>query len=268
MMEHIEDILICPKTRNRISLDFANSEVKVENTDISYPIKDGIIDFLPGVDDSISKAYDSRAYFYSDYVTSSNIFTKLLNLVFWGVASQYEFAQEILPFIPKYFDGILLDVPVGTGILTLEKYQKLPSARILAADYSLGMLLRAKQLYAKNGIENVTLVRGDVGNLPIADAKVDLCLSMNGFHAFPEKGLALGEIYRVLKSKGQFVGCFYISGERKLTDFLVRKRLAKGGSFTEPFYDESETLARFGEYFNINSKSSLKSYFHFDMEKK
>jgi uncharacterized protein YbaR (Trm112 family) len=43
-MECIEDVLICPKTRNRISLDFANSEVKVEKTDISYPIKDGVID--------------------------------------------------------------------------------------------------------------------------------------------------------------------------------------------------------------------------------
>ncbi|MEA3327852.1 MAG: methyltransferase domain-containing protein [Chloroflexota bacterium] len=267
-MECIEDILICPKTRNRISFDFANSEVKVKKTDISYPIKNGIIDFLPGVDDDISKAYDSRASFYSNYVTSSNIFTKLLNLVFWGVASQYEFAQEILPFIPEDFDGILLDVPVGTGILTLEKYRKLQGARIIAVDYSLGMLVRAKQLYAKNGIKNVTLVRGDVGNLPIDDAKVDLCLSMNGFHAFSEKDIALREIRRVLKSKGQFVGCFYICGKRRFTDFYVQNRLAKGGSFTAPFYDEVEALARFGEYFNINSKTNLKSYFHFDMEKK
>lgn len=267
-MECIEDILICPKTRNRISLDFANSEVKVEKTDISYPIKDGVIDFLPGVDDSISKAYDSRASFYSDYVTSSNILTKLLNLVLWGVASQYEFAQEILPFIPEDFDGILLDVPVGTGILTLEKYRKLQGARVIAVDYSLGMLLRAKQLYAKNGIKNVTLVRGDVGNLPIDNTKVDLCLSMNGFHAFSEKDIALREICRVLKSKGQFVGCFYIRGKRKFTDFYVQNRLAKGGSFTVPFYDEAETLTRFGEYFSINSKTNLKSYFHFDMEKK
>jgi ubiquinone/menaquinone biosynthesis C-methylase UbiE/uncharacterized protein YbaR (Trm112 family) len=267
-MERIEDILVCPKTRNRISFDFANSEVKVEKTDISYPIKDGIIDFLPGVDDSISKAYDSRASFYSDYVTSSNIFTKLLNMIFWGVASQYEFAQEILPFIPDGFNGVLLDVPVGTGILTLEKYRKLKGARIIAVDYSLGMLQRAKQIHAKNGVVNVTLVRADVGNLPIDDAKVDLCLSMNGFHAFPEKDIALREIFRVLKSNRQFVGCFYIRGKRKFTDFYIQNRLAKGGSFTAPFDDEVETLARFGEYFNINSKTILESYFHFNMEKK
>lgn len=267
-MECIEDILICPKTRNKLSFDFANSEVKVDKTDISYPIVDGIIDFLPGVDDSISKAYDSRASFYSDYVTSSNIFTKVLNLIFWGIANQNEFAQEILPFIPENFDGILLDVPVGTGILTLEKYRKLHGARIIAVDYSLGMLLRAKQLYAKNGIKNVTLVRGDVGNLPLDDAKVNLCLSMNGFHAFSDKDLALREICRILKSKGQFIGCFYIQGKRKFTDFYIRNRLAKGGSFTAPFYDEAETLARFGEYFNINSKTNLESYFHFNMEKK
>ena len=267
-MADIENILICPKTRNRISFDFAHSEVKVEKTNMSYPITDGVIDFLPGVDDSISKAYDSRASFYSDYVTSSNILAKLLNLLFWGVASQYAFAQEILPFIPEDFDGILLDVPVGTGILTLEKYWKLQGARIIAVDYSLGMLLRAKQLYAQNGIKNVTLVRGDVGNLPIDDAKVNLCLSMNGFHAFPEKELALREICRVLKSKGQFVGCFYIHGKRKFTDFFVQNRLAKNGSFAAPFYDEAEALARLGEYFHINSTSNLQSYFHFDMEKK
>ncbi|MEW5814648.1 MAG: methyltransferase domain-containing protein [Spirochaetota bacterium] len=267
-MESLEDILICPKTGKRISFDFENSEVKVKETDISYPIRDGIIGFLPTIEDRISKAYNSRASSYNHYITSSNMYWKLLNLIFWGLARHRGYTREVLACIPDDFEGVLLDVPVGTGILTLEKYMKLKKARIIALDYSFNMLLRAKQLYAENGIMNVTLVRGDVGNLPIDDAKVDLCLSMNGFHAFAEKDLALREIWRVLRHSGRFTGCFYISGKRKLTDFLVRNTLSKRGAFAAPFYDEAEALSRFDEYFNIQSTANLKSFFYFDMEKK
>jgi SAM-dependent methyltransferase len=264
----IEDILICPKTKNRISFDPAKSEVKVENTDIAYPVRNGIIDFLPGVDDGITKAYNTRSSIYNAYVTSSNLLARLANLAIWGVGSQYEFAQRILPFIPEDFNGILLDVPVGTGILTLEKYRRLPRATIIAVDYSLGMLSSAQRLYAQHGLKQVTLVRADVGNLPIDDAKVDLCLSMNGFHAFPGKDAALREIRRVLKSRGRFAGCFYIRGRRAFSDFFVQNSLARGGSFTAPFYDEAGALAKLGEYFNIRSTTLLKSFIHFNAEKR
>jgi ubiquinone/menaquinone biosynthesis C-methylase UbiE len=264
----LEDVLICPKTKNRVTVDTGNSIVRVEEADVTYPIKDGIIDFLPDIDDRISRSYDSIASFYDDYITSSGPKWKLVTLIAWGFSGDDQFTQQFLSLIPDDFDGLLMDVPVGTGIFTFKKYRKLEKAQIIAIDYSLGMLRKAQQVYAEHGIQNVTLIRGDVGNLPIDEARVDLCSSMNGFHAFPEKTLALREIAKTLKTDGRFMGCFYIRGKRKLTDLLVQKVLSKQGTFTAPFYDEAETLSRFGEYFTARSTANVKSIFYFDMERK
>ncbi|KKK69606.1 hypothetical protein LCGC14_2932340, partial [marine sediment metagenome] len=125
-----------------------------------------------------------------------------------------------------------------------------------------------RHLYTENGIENVTFIRGDVGNLPIEQASVDLCLSMNGLHAFPDKARALSEIARVLKNNRLFAGCFYIKGKRLLTDLLIRHILSRRGFFSAPFYSEHESLSKFGEYFNIDSTATMKSFFIFEMSKK
>ena len=42
----VDDILICPKTRSRLRIDAANCVARVEGSSLSYPIKDGIIDFF------------------------------------------------------------------------------------------------------------------------------------------------------------------------------------------------------------------------------
>lgn len=51
---------------------------------------------------------------------------------------------------------------------------------------------------------------------------VDTVVSMNGFHAFPDKQKAFHEIWRVLKPGGNFIACFYIRGKSKRTDWLVK----------------------------------------------
>ena len=75
-------------------------------------------------------------------------------------------------------------------------------------------LEKAKRLHLKN----VTFRQGDVGALPYADDTFDIVLSLNGFHAFPDKGAAYREVFRVLRPGGTFCGCFYVMGEHKWTD--------------------------------------------------
>lgn len=82
---------------------------------------------------------------------------------------------------------------------------------------------------------HVTCMQGDVGKLTLADESVDIVVSMNGFHAFPDKKKAFLETYRVLKSGGRFIACFYIKGESKVTNWLVKIVLSKKGWFTPPF---------------------------------
>lgn len=64
-------------------------------------------------------------------------------------------------------------------------------------------------------LKNVTFRQGDVGALPYEDDTFDIVLSLNGFHAFPDKEAAYREVSRVLKPGGTFCGCFYVKGEHK-----------------------------------------------------
>ena len=93
----------------------------------------------------------------------------------------------------------------------------------------------AKKRFEDMGLSNIACVQGDVGDLKFEDETFDVLLSMNGFHAFPNKDKAFLETARVLKPGGVFCGCFYIKGKNKMSDFIVHSLLAKKGWFTPPF---------------------------------
>lgn len=137
--------------------------------------------------------------------------------------------------IPKNFSGKLLDVPVGTAVFTIEKYKNLPNAEITCLDYSEEMLIQAKKRFSENNLKNINTLQGDVGKLPFTDGLFDIVLSMNGFHAFPDKKKAFLETHRILKKNGTFCACFYIRGQLKRSDFVVNHFLSKKGWFTPPF---------------------------------
>jgi ubiquinone/menaquinone biosynthesis C-methylase UbiE len=56
------------------------------------------------------------------------------------------------------------------------------------------MLKKAEARYTAEGIDTLTFLRADIGRLPFSEAFVDRLLTMNGFHAFPDKDQALYEI--------------------------------------------------------------------------
>ena len=78
-------------------------------------------------------------------------------------------------------------------------------------------------------------VVGNVINLPYEDNSFDIVLSLNGFHAFPDKEAAYAETFRVLKKGGTFCGCFYIRGACRRTDWFIRNLYVPRGYFTPPF---------------------------------
>ena len=56
--------------------------------------------------------------------------------------------------------------------------------------------------------KNVTFRQGDVGALSYADDTFDIVLSLNGFHAFPDKEAAYREVFRVLSPAGHSAAAF------------------------------------------------------------
>jgi ubiquinone/menaquinone biosynthesis C-methylase UbiE len=210
----------------------------------------------------VQEAYQASKNIYDDVLTQKTIWARLYIAFFWGVDDN-AIAGNVLGYIPSDFSGKLLDVPVGTGVFTAEKYKALPNADITAVDYSPEMLAQAKDRFAAFELKNIRCERGDVGALPYDGASFDLVLSMNGFHAFPDKDAAFSETARVLKPGGVFCGCLYLHGERRRTDFAVNRILAKKGWFTPPFWTKSELadiLKRYYSSVDLQSEQAM-AYF-------
>ena len=174
---------------------------------------------------------------YDGIITRSTLLGKLMDSLIWGLDKELaeKWIEDALSPIPEDFAGKLLEVPVGTGVLTMPLYRKLVNADITCLDYSADMMKNAEKRADAMGISNVSFVQGDVGALPFEDESFDILLSLNGFHAFPDKDAAFRETCRVLKPGGIFCGCFYIKDEFNRTDWFVRHMYVPKGFFTPPF---------------------------------
>jgi len=171
-------------------------------------------------------------------LTQGSIFSKLYIKFFWSGTDDNEIARKLLSYIPDDYRGTILDIPVGTAVFTARKWVALTRAKITCLDYSKDMIELAENRLGK--YEHISFVQGDVGKLPMERESFDMVLSMNGFHAFPDKGKAFQETWRVLKKDGTFIACFYIKRKSRITDWLVKNILSKKGWFTPPFHTENE----------------------------
>lgn len=200
------------------------------------------------------------ATFYDGMITYTSFFGKMLNRHIWGFDEKTtaEWINGALAGIPDDFAGKLLEIPVGTGVLTMPLYSRLSSADITCMDYSPDMMDHAITRAKAMNIPHITFRQGDVGHLPFADETFDIVLSLNGFHAFPDKEAAYHETYRVLKKGGIFCGCFYIRGQMPKTDRFTDKVFVPKGAFTPPF-ETKESLKRrlAGMYREANVKNVL-----------
>ena len=212
--------------------------------------------------DKIQDAYESSKHIYDGVLTQGNFFSRMYIKLFWSGTDDNEIARKVLSYIPDDFSGKLIDVPVGTAVFTQRKWSTLKNAHITCLDYSTDMLEQAKRRL--DGKSHINFIQGDVGNLQMDDESFDVVLSMNGFHAFPDKQKAFRETCRVLKSGGDFIACFYIRGKSKRTDWLVKNILAKKGWFTSPFQTEEElknTLQKMYKEVELHVDGSM-AYFH------
>ena len=190
--------------------------------------------------EAISSAYrllGQEATFYDGMITCSTLPGKAVCALVWNMdkAKNTRYLEMALSGIPADFAGSLLEIPVGTGVLTMPVYQTLPKANITCLDYSPDMMEKAQRRAKASGLDHIQFLQGDVGALPFPNESFDTVLSLNGFHAFPDKDAAFAETWRVLKPGGVFCGCFYIKGQNKRTDWFIEKLYVPKGFFTPPF---------------------------------
>lgn len=98
----------------------------------------------------------------------------------------------------------VLDLGCGGGIDCFLAAQKVgPSGHVIGVDMTPQMLDRARANKAKLNISNVDFRLGEIENLPVADATIDVVISNCVINLSPDKPRVFSEIYRVLKPGGK-----------------------------------------------------------------
>jgi demethylmenaquinone methyltransferase/2-methoxy-6-polyprenyl-1,4-benzoquinol methylase len=98
----------------------------------------------------------------------------------------------------------VLDVATGTGDLAIEIAKSCPGATIVGLDPSPGMLGVAQRKVDKRGLaERIQLVVGDAQALPQKNCEIDAATIAFGIRNVPDRGRALRELARVVRSGGR-----------------------------------------------------------------
>ena len=110
--------------------------------------------------DEIKSAYKSlgKAHsFYDGMMTGTSFFGRMILKNVWCMTKEdaLEYQAAAFEAIPKDFSGSLLEVPVGTGVLSMPVWRTLPDADITCLDYSEKMMQSAQKRAVTNGSESI-----------------------------------------------------------------------------------------------------------------
>ena len=80
-------------------------------------------------------------------ITCSTLSGKAVCRLVWAMnkAENDAYLEKAMSGIPEHFSGRLLEVPVGTGILTMPVYRTMPEADITCLNYSPDMMRQARE---------------------------------------------------------------------------------------------------------------------------
>ena len=214
--------------------------------------------------DEIKSAYKGLGNahsFYDGMMLGTTRFGRWMLKHVWRMTREdaLEYQARAFEPIPGDFSGRLLEVPVGTGVLSMPVWKTLPNAEIVCLDYSEKMMETAAKRAEELSVKNVRFQQGDVGALPYPDESFDTVVSLNGFHAFPDKEAAYKETYRVLKKGGLFTGCFYVKDANAHTDKMIRRFYIKSGFFTPPFETVYSLRERLEELYSEAEVTNVES---------
>ena len=98
----------------------------------------------------------------------------------------------------------VLDLGSGGGIdCFLASKQVGPSGKVIGVDMTPDMVSLARENAAKVGAENVTFKLGEIEDLPLPDASVDVIISNCVINLSTDKAQVFREAYRVLRPSGR-----------------------------------------------------------------
>src|SRR5436305_5599207 len=99
----------------------------------------------------------------------------------------------------------VLDLGSGGGIDVLLSAKRVgPTGHAYGLDMTDEMLALARENQRKSGVANVEFLKGEIENIPLPDASVDVVISNCVINLSADKRRVLGEAFRVLRPGGRF----------------------------------------------------------------
>lgn len=138
--------------------------------------------------------------------------------MFDGIAENYDLVNDVISLgqdriwrkavvnaVEAYSGELVLDLAAGTGTSSESFVKK--GARVIACDFSLGMLTTGAKRRGGASTGGVTFVAGDALRLPFADETFDAVTISFGLRNVSDVDQALRELLRVTKVGGRLVIC-------------------------------------------------------------
>jgi ubiquinone/menaquinone biosynthesis C-methylase UbiE len=119
------------------------------------------------------------------------------------LGSWQAYANEALRLVPLGASDAALDVATGPGTLALVAARH--AARVVAIDFSPGMIAELTARAKAEDVRNVETGVMDAQALTLGDAEFDAAYCLFAFMFFPDRAKAFRELHRVLKPGGRAV---------------------------------------------------------------
>lgn len=129
----------------------------------------------------------------------------------------------------------VLECACGTGAISAAIAPA--CARLVATDYSDGMLAQARKKLAKRS--NVTVEQADITALPYADDSFDVAVAGNVIHLLPDPEQALRELARVVRPGGTIILPTYIEPLKRKQGMIPALLARFGVGFVRRFTQAS-----------------------------
>lgn len=137
--------------------------------------------------------------------------------------------------VASYIDegDYVLECACGTGMLSFPITAKCD--KLLATDYSVGMLKQSMRKCLRLRQENIRFARASVLELPYADGAFDKVVAANVIHLLSDPAKALRELERVCKVGGEMIIPTYINVGTRSASAAARWLEKLGVSFKRQF---------------------------------